>query len=330
MKSGAAMMLAAVLRAKAEGLSPPGDVVLAILCDEEAGGVYGAKYMVDEHPDHFEGIKYALGEFGGASFYIAGKTFYPIQVAEKQICWMRGTIRGPGGHGSRPMRGGAMAKLGHVLQRLDKSRLPVHVTPAARQMIEIVSSSLPLAQGFVFRQLLNPVLTDNVLNLMGENKLNFEPLLHNTVNATIVQGGEKINVIPSKIVFEMDGRLLPGFTPDDMIAELSPILGDEVELEIVWYDPGPPEPDMGLFNILADVLEEADPGGIALPMLLPAVTDGRLFSRLGIQTYGFTPMKLPEDFKFFDLAHAADERLPVEVMDFGTNAVYSVLQRFGG
>jgi acetylornithine deacetylase/succinyl-diaminopimelate desuccinylase-like protein len=330
MKSGVAMMLAAVLRAKAEGLSPPGDVVFVVLSDEEAGGEYGARYLVDEHPDHFEGIRYALGEFGGASFYIAGKTFYPIQVAEKQICWMKATIRGPAGHGSRPMRGGAMAKLGRVLQRLDKSRLPVHITPAARQMFETIGSSLPLMPGFVLRQLLNPALTDSVLELMGEHKLNFEPLFHNTVNATIVKGGEKINVIPSKIVFEMDGRLLPGFTPDDMIAELSPILGDDVELEIVWHDPGPAEPDMGLFEILADVLQEADPGGIVLPMLLPAVTDARLFSRLGIQTYGFTPMKLPETFKFFDLAHAADERLPVEAMDFGTNAIYSVLQRFGG
>ena len=330
MKSGVAMMLAAVLRAKAEDLSTPGDVVLAILCDEEAGGVYGAMYLVDEHADHFEGIQYALGEFGGASFYIAGKTFYPIQVAEKQICWMRGTVRGPGGHGSRPMRGGAMARLGRVLQRLDRSRLPVHIPPAARQMFEIISSSLPLVPGVVLRQLLNPALTDSVLKLMGEHKLNFEPLFHNTVNATIVRGGEKINVIPSKIIFEMDGRLLPGYTPEDMIAELSPILRDDVELEIVWYDPGPAEPDMGLYKILADVIQEADPGGIALPMLLPAVTDARLFSRLGIQTYGFTPMKLPEDFKFFDLAHAADERLPGEAMEFGTNTIYSVLQRFGG
>jgi acetylornithine deacetylase/succinyl-diaminopimelate desuccinylase-like protein len=330
MKGGVAMMLAAVLRAKAEGLSSPGDVVFVVLSDEEAGGQYGATYLVDEHPDHFEGIRYALGEFGGASLYISGKAFYPIQVAEKQICWMKATIRGPAGHGSRPMRGGAMAKLGRVLQRLDKSRLPVHITPAARQMFKIIGSSLPLVPGFVIRQLLNPALTDSVLGLMGEHKLNFEPLFHNTVNATIVRGGEKINVIPSKIVFEMDGRLLPGFTPDDMIAELSPILRDDVELEIAWYDPGPAEPDMGLFETLAEVLQEADPGGIALPMLLPAVTDARLFSNLGIQTYGFTPMKLPEAFKFFELVHAADERLPVEAMDFGTNAIYSVLQRFGG
>jgi len=329
MKSGVAMMLAAVLCAKAEGLSPPGDVVLVVLSDEETGGEYGARYLVDEHPDQFEGIKYALGEFGGTSFYIAGKAFYPIQVAEKQICWMKATIRGPGGHGSRPMRGGAMAKLGQVLQRLDKSRLPVHVTPAARQMFEIISSSLPRVPGLVLRQLLNPALTDSVLKLMGEHRLNFEPLLHNTVNATIVRGGEKINVIPSKIVFEMDGRLLPGFTPDDMRAELGPILGDDVGLEIVWYDPGPAEPDMGLFKILANILQKADPGGTVLPMLLPGVTDARLFSRLGIQTYGFTPMKLPEAFKFFDLAHAADERIPVGAVEFGANAIYSVLQRFG-
>ena len=74
---------------------------------------------------------------------------------------------------------------------------------------------------------------------------------------------------------------------------------------------------------------EADPQGVPLPMLLPAVTDGRFFSRLGIQTYGFTPMKLPPDFSFFETIHAADERVPVEAIDFGTHAIHRVLQRYG-
>ena len=329
MKGGVAMMLAALLRAKAEGLTPAGDVVLALVCDEEAGGDYGVKYLVEEHPEQFEGIHYALGEFGGFPLYVGPRKFYLIQVAEKQICFIKATVRGPGGHGSLPMRGGAMAKLARLLQRLDQHRLPVHITPVARQMVEAMASALPFPLGIVLRQLVNPILTDTVLNLLGEKGRMFEPLFHNTVNATMVHGGEKVNVIPSEITVALDGRLLPGYTPDDLIAELRPIIGDEVELELVRHDPGPAEPDIGMFDLLAGILREADPNGIPMPLLLSGTTDARFFSRLGIQTYGYTPMNLPPEFNFAQLAHAADERIPVDAVDFGANAIYKVLQRYG-
>ena len=86
---------------------------------------------------------------------------------------------------------------------------------------------------------------------------------------------------------------------------------------------------MGLFDTLASILKGTDPDGVPLPMLLPATTDAKFFSRLGIQTYGFTPMVLPEEFNFMQTIHAADERIPVEALDSGTAAVYEVLQRFG-
>ncbi len=134
MKGGVAMMLSALLRAKIEGLQMPGDVVLAIVSDEENLGGFGAKFLVENHPGWFEGMRYAIGEFGGFSLYAGNRKFYPIAVAEKQVCWIRATIRGPAGHGSLPARGGAMAKLARLLQELDKKRLPVHITSAARLM----------------------------------------------------------------------------------------------------------------------------------------------------------------------------------------------------
>jgi len=328
MKGGVAMMLAAFLRAKSEGLSPSGDVVLAILSDEEGGGDYGAKYLVENHPEQFKGIHYALGEFGGARFYFGRKKLYPVMVAEKQICWMKAHVRGPGGHGAFLMRGGTMAKLARLLQQLDRRRLPVHITSAARQMIESMASALSFPQNLILRQLLNPRLTDLMLRLLGTRGEGLQPLFHNTVNATIVQGGDKINVIPSEIALELDGRLLPGFKPDDMIAELRRLIGDDVELEVARHDPGPAEPDMGFFDTLAGILREADPGAVPIPMFMPGVTDGRFFSRLGIQTYGFTPMNLPPDLNLLQKAHAADERIPVESLDFGANAIYKALQRY--
>ena len=81
-------------------MRPPGDLLLCVLADEEAGGDLGARFLVEEHPELFAGIRFALGEFGGFSLTIGGQRFYPIQVAEKQICWLKATVRGAGGHGA--------------------------------------------------------------------------------------------------------------------------------------------------------------------------------------------------------------------------------------
>jgi acetylornithine deacetylase/succinyl-diaminopimelate desuccinylase-like protein len=302
--------------------------MLAILSDEEGGGDYGAKYLVETHPQLFKGIRYALGEFGGFRLYMGNKKLYPIMVAEKQLCWMKAYVRGPGGHGASPMRGGTMAKLARVLQQLDRRRLPVHITPPARQMIKSMASALSFPQNLILRQILKPRLTDLILRLLGTRGQGLQPLFHNTVNATIVRGGDKINVVPSEIALELDGRLLPGFKPEDMIAELRRLIGDDVELEVVRHDPGPAEPDMGFFDTLAGILREADPGAVPIPMFMPGVTDGRFFSRLGIQTYGFTPMNLPPGLELLQKAHAADECITVEALDFGANAIYKALQRY--
>ena len=329
MKGAVVMMMAALMRAKAQDLAPPGDVVLAVVSDEEAGGEYGARYLVKDHAELFDGIRYAIGEAGGFSFHIGGSTHYPIMVAEKQICWMKATVRGEGGHGSMPVKGQGMAKLAQALQTLDRRRLPVHVTPPTRQMIEGMASVLPPFQRLLLRQLLNPALTDRILDLMGPMGEIMDPLLHNTVSPTVLQGSSKTNVIPSELTVELDGRLLPGLTADDMVSELGTLLGDEVELTIMRHEPGPPEPDMGLFETLADILREADPGSTPGPLVLAGVTDARHFSRLGIHTYGFTPMKLPPELNVWRLAHAADERIPVDSIEFGIEAIYKLLQRFG-
>lgn len=329
MKGEDAMFIRAFLNAHQQGINLPGDVILLMLADEENTGRFGAKYMVDEHKDLFKDVKYALGEVGGFSMDLAGQRFYPIMVAEKQICWMRLTIKGPGGHGSMSHRGGTMAKLGTILTTIDKKRLPVHITPATRQMISGLAEGSSFPTSMVLRLLLNPLFTDGLLDLLGDNGKLFDPLLHNTVNATIVHGGHKANVIPAEIKLDIDGRLLPGYKPQDLIREFRALIGEDTEIEVMEHDPGPPEPDMGLFPVLADVIKKHDPAAKPIPLILPGVTDARFFAELGIQTYGFTPLKLPTDFPFSILAHAADERVPVDAMGFGTNAIMDVMQRFG-
>lgn len=328
MKAGVAMLVSAFLRVRRDGLRLPGDLLLVVLSDEEGGGDLGARFLVEEHPELFDGIRYALGEFGGFTLHAGGKRLYPIQVAEKQICWLKATVRGPGGHGAMINRGGTMARLARLLRDLDRGRLPIHVTPVVRQSVETMADALPRAKASVLRGLLKPRLADTALRLLGAQGALFEPMLRNTVSATIVNGGEKINVVPSEIVLELDGRALPGFAPEQLIAELHALVGDDVELELVRHDPGSAKPDLGLFETLAEIIRELDPEGIPVPLLQIGVTDGRFFSRLGIQTYGFLPMRLPDGFAFTKLIHAADERIPVDGFEFGVAAVTQAVQRF--
>jgi acetylornithine deacetylase/succinyl-diaminopimelate desuccinylase-like protein len=328
MKGAVAMMLAAIMRAKIESLLPAGDVILAVLSDEENRSTCGAEFLVANHAQLFQGIKYAVSEFGGYTTHILRHRFYPIMVAEKQGCGLLATIRGAGGHGAWPVRGGVMARLSRFLNALEH-RLPVHVTAVAKQQVRYTAEGLPSPLKQTFMQMLIPKLTNAVLDMLGSQVRMFDPILHNTAAATSIQAGESFNQIPGQVSIGLDCRLLPGFTPDNIITELKSIAGSDIEYEQSYFGGGMPRTDMGLYDTLADILRESDPGGTPTPMLFPAVTDARLFARLGIQTYGFTPLKLPPDINFEQLFHAANERVPVKALEFGTEALFKLLQRFG-
>jgi acetylornithine deacetylase/succinyl-diaminopimelate desuccinylase-like protein len=223
-----------------------------------------------------------------------------------------------------------MAKVGKLLYQLDTQRLPVHVTPVVRQMLETMAAQADEPVKSTLIKLLNPDETDAVLDQMGEQGLMFDALLHNTVEPTVVHGGDKINVLPSEIVVKIDARLLPGFGPDDLVSELRQVIGEEIELELIRYEEVPAEVDVGLYDTLTAILREADPEGVPVPLLLFAASDGRIFSRLGIQTYGFLPMNLPREFRFLRSIHAADERISVEALEFGTDAMFQLVSRYAG
>lgn len=328
MKGGVAMLVSALLRAATERFEPAGDVILALSPDEERGSRFGAKYLVEEHEELFEGVRYGLSEFGGFTQWTGGRPLYPIQVAEKQRCLIRATIRGEGGHPSTVVRDTAAAKLGRLLKTLEKKRLPVHVTPVLRSMVAAMASGLPAHERLALRPALVPALTDRLLDLFGKDGDSLDPLLHNMATPTVIRGGESTNVIPTEFTVDLDGRVLPGQTPQDLVREIEALVPRMAHFEILEEEPAArAEPDLTLMPMLEEIIREKEPEGTPFPMLLPGYTDARYFSQLGIQTYGFLPMRLPKHITTA-LIHAPDERIPATAVEFGADCVHEAIRRY--
>jgi acetylornithine deacetylase/succinyl-diaminopimelate desuccinylase-like protein len=323
MKAGVAMYIATMLRLADENAQLPGDVHLLVVSDEEAGGDDGLAYLVEEHPELFADIEHALGEFGGFNLDVAGVETYPIQVNEKQVCWLEATFRGNSGHASMPVEDTAMGKMASFVETVDTQRLPVHVTPPAEQFCEALADAVPPDHADRFRGLLDSDRTDEILDEMGKDGQMLDALLHNTANPTIVEGGDKENVVPEAVTVVLDCRLVPGQEPADVIEELRTLTGLDPEFEVVRFDPGPPSADLDVYETLGGILEDAT-DGIAVPLLMAGATDGRHLATVDVQSYGFTPMQVG-DIPFLDLVHSGDERIPAGAVEWGTDRVYDAV-----
>ena len=144
----------------------------------------------------------------------------------------------------------------------------------------------------------------------------------------IVRGGDKINVIPGQVEIEIDVRIVPGFDPGAAMQEIRDLVGEWGEVELMRHSAGTGYLDMGLYDTLAEILLDGQDSAGAVPLLVSGGTDGRHFSKLNIQSFGYLPMDLPEDFDFMNTVHAANERIPVDALHFGTDKIYQVLRRF--
>src|SRR6202167_2701258 len=142
MKDMDAVMLAVIPPRLRGGPRAARDVVLAFPADEEAGGKWGARWLVDNHPELFEGVTEAIGEVGGFSATIGGRRLYLIQTAEKGIAWMRLTARGTAGHGSMLQPAHAGTELGEAVARSGRHEWPARETEAAYAFLRAACTGL--------------------------------------------------------------------------------------------------------------------------------------------------------------------------------------------
>ena len=330
MKHMAAMSLMVLLLAKRYSLPLRRDLIFAAVADEEAGSDHGTRWLVENHPDLLR-AEYALNELGGMMTPMAGQRVYPIQVAEKGICWLKMRARGRPGHGSAPHGDNAVVHLGQALVRIGDGRgMPLHITAPVASFVRDLAARLPFPQRMLLRRLLRPRLAPYVLaRLPPDQATFFRTALSNTVTPTCLRAGVKTNVIPSQAEADLDCRLLPGYTADDALREIGAIVGSRVALEPVRVSPGVEfDSNTEFFRLLQRTLSAHDPAALPLPYMSPTFTDAHQLSRLGITVYGFTPGHPPEGLPLLRLIHAHDERIPIASLHFGMRVLWDVVRRF--
>jgi len=333
MKNMAAMSVAILRRLAVDKPVLARDVIFAGVADEEAGCDHGSRFLVEQHPELVR-AEYAIGESGGFSLHLGSTTFYPIQVAEKGLCWVRARWTGEPGHGSMPRPDSAVIRMAHGLAALGAARMPVHATPYLTDFLDAVALRQPAIARPLVKLLARPELLARLLRLRPDAGIarSLGALLSNTASPTVVRAGGKTNVIPGVAEVEIDGRTLPGQTTEDFLRELRAILGDDVELEVMRE--APPivtEPVRSpLYDLMARNLVAREPDAVVVPYMIPGFTDAKWFTQLGAKWYGFSPVKIERDsgIRFADMFHGHNERIPVAGLHWGTELLHSVVREF--
>jgi acetylornithine deacetylase/succinyl-diaminopimelate desuccinylase-like protein len=335
MKNMAAMS-ACVLRLLAEQVGEgvlERDVIFAGVADEEAGCARGSLWLAEHHPDLVR-AEYVLGEIGAFSLHLFGRTFYPIQIAEKGMCWVRATFEGDPGHGSLPNKESAVVKLGRAISRLGKKRFPQHPTAAVGKFLHALAAELPSPQKQVLARLTTPQVAGLILDYLVKDETQqrtFGALLSNTASPTVVRAGNKTNVIPGRATVEIDGRTLPGQSTADFLAELRQVIGEDASFEVL-RDMPPVESTESteLFAHLSKTLRAHDPTAKPIPFVIPGFTDAKAWARLGSICYGFSPCRFDptHDVSFSRMYHGHDERVPVDGLTWGLHVLYDAVGDF--
>lgn len=335
MKGTVAQQLTAFLLLKRQGLALNRDVIFAATADEEIGGPNsnGVVWLGQHHPDLLR-AEFGITEVGGYSTQMGGKTVFPIQVAEKGVTWIKVRAKGRPGHGSIPHNDNALVHLARAIDRLAVQGLPFHLVNASDGFLQAASEGLGGPVGQALAGLRSPEHAQGLLDtVFKDHELGpfFNAMLHNTATPTGLSAGYKTNVIPSVAELTLDGRTLPGFDSEAILAELQAVMGDQLEYEVIMSAP-PLETsyDTPLFHIMADKLRQHEPGAIVVPYMMSGATDAKYLAQLGVRSYGFSPLKLPAGFQYMELFHAHNERVPVEGLGWGVQVLYEVLQAYCG
>ncbi|MEY4101339.1 MAG: hypothetical protein RLZZ567_583 [Actinomycetota bacterium] len=319
MKNMDAMIIAIFRMWARKGIKPPRNIVLAFFADEEAGSLFGSRWMVANHPEVFAGCTEAISEVGGFSVTVAGgKRLYFIEAAQKGIHWIKLSASGRAGHGSMMNPENALTRISEAVSKIGNYEWPQRYT----KTVKILFKKIAEVTGKKYDERdLRPLLDE-----IGPMARMIGATLQNTANPTMLDAGYKANVIPQSANAVIDGRFLPGLE-SELNETIRQIIGPDISIETITHDIAlETDFDGDLVEAMNQSILRFDSEGIPVPYLMSGGTDNKALSELGIIGYGFSPLQLPPDLDFMALFHGVDERVPIEGIKFGVNVLEDFLR----
>jgi len=337
MKGFAAMAFTVMRLLRRHRLPINRDVIFAAVSDEEAGTDQGSAWLVENRPDLLgDRPAYVINEVGGFTVHHKGLRYYPVQVAEKGIAWLRLTIQGSPGHSSLPGQDNAVALLAEAADKIAKARLPWHPSDVAKRYLKAFAEPLKGSAKTLVPLLSNPATGPGLLSRAisdPSRRAAIEAILRNTATPTRISGGISVNMLPYEASVDIDGRLAPGQKAKYLVSELYKAIGDpdraKYRIEILRESPAVEfTTETPLYEHIREVMALRDPEAHVVPSVIPGFTDSRNYAKLGAVCYGFYPLRLPPDLDFASLFHGDDERIPVDGFDWGIETLMHLLSRF--
>jgi acetylornithine deacetylase/succinyl-diaminopimelate desuccinylase-like protein len=306
----------------------PGDIVYFAVADEEAGGKLGAGPLVDNEWDALR-CEYVLTEFGGIPLNSPAGSSILVTTAEKGLGWRRLTVKGEPGHGSMPWGSdNALVKAAEVIRRLNE----YEPAPQLDELWGARVKALGLPDDLSAKLLDPGRIREALAELPPQLAANAHSCSHTTFSPNVVSGGVKTNVIPDKVVVEVDIRTLPGETTEDVNAHLAAALGDlfdHVEVEVIQEHLSTASPtDNRLWDALVASMTAAYPDAKVVPSLVTGGTDARFFRDRGAVAFGAGLLSPSVDTtEFFRRFHGHDERIDIDSLRLTVDLWLDVVER---
>lgn len=302
------------------------DVVFLATADEEAGGLHGAKELLETRRDLFDNVGYVLNEGGYNETVVDRVVFWGIEVQQKVPLWLRIHAKGVGGHAAAPPDdGGSVAKLVRALDGIEKIETPYRVTPDVARYFHEAGAARKDERGEVLRNIEHEIGGERLTRVLSPG---YRSLLRDTIALTHVAAGTSTNSIPATAVADVDVRLLPDETHEAMVQRVRDAAAPNADVEVLLTS----EPvaatssDTDLFRLLAQKMKEDEPGSRVSAIVGAGTTDSRYFRSRGIVAYGIAPFKV----NYYDAGtvHGSDERIRTQFFAEGTRLVRGLVGAF--
>ena len=335
MKCGDAIWIADLIRLKKEGYQPDRDIILALTADEEGGKSNGVDWLIKNHRDLID-AEFVLNSDGGGVNTVHGKPeSISVDATEKLYSDYQLTVTNRGGHSSQPVPDNAIYHLAEALTRLEHYEFPVDLNTVTRAYYERMSAIVTGQRAADMKAILKTPPDQAAVARLSQDPIDHSTL-RTTCVATRLDAGHANNALPQRAQANVNCRIAPGHSSEEMRRTLIAILDDPKV--IVRYSsesgeisdtapdrhsfaPPPLRPDV--FQPLEKIVQEMWPATPVIPTMATGASDSVYTNAAGMPSYQISGVAIDRDDH---REHGRDERVGIASYYTGLDFYYRYLK----